>query len=189
MKHKQDADHLQIEMQQAENVVDELQDNLEKDAVEEGRLEFLKDQLLEAKEEKITHESSYGESVVAKDKNNESLKNTREQIAKMDVNIEEAKAKVSKAESKASRCANQRSSALRDKTMALEAVEMLKREKAEHEEHREEQLQVVGNFTDQATAISPRVPVDKGETGDSLDRKLHKLDKDLREAEKRYLSR
>lgn len=172
-------------MQQAENIVDELQDALDQDAVEEGRLDVLKDQLTEANDEKSTHEASYGESIIAKDKNNELLRVSREKMASKDVIIEDAKAKVLKAESRAAKCASQRSSALRDKNAALESVESEKLEREQYEREREEESQRVDEFSRKANDFCPRVPVDEGETGDSIDRKLEKLDKDLKDAEKR----
>ncbi|CAF9927782.1 MAG: Structural maintenance of chromosomes protein 6 [Alectoria fallacina] len=185
VKNKRDAQHLRIEMQQAETIVDELQDALDQDAVEEGRLDVLKDQLREANEEKSTHEASYGESIIAKDKNNELLRTSREQMASKDVTIEDAKAKVRKAESKASKCASQRSSALRDKNAAFDLVETEKLEREQFEIERDEESQRVDEFTRKANDFCPRVPVDEGETGDSIDLKLDKLNKDLKDAEKR----
>ena len=186
VKHKRIAIQRKIEMQQTQNVVEELQDALDNDRVEEGRLEALKEQLEDAKEDKITHESSYGESVVAKDKNNESLRKTRDEMASMDTQIKEAESKVLKAESKATRCANQRQAALRDMNTAFENVNASKEERETITEEREEHLGVVENFINQANEFCPRVPVEHGETGDSIDRKLAKLNKDLKEAEKRY---
>ena len=171
-------------MQQAENIVDELQDALDQDAVEEGRLDVLKDQLTEAKEEKSTHEASYGESIIAKDKNNELLRTSREQMASKDAFIEEAKANVRKAESKTERCASKRSSALRDKNAAFVSLESEKLERAQYEREREEESQRVDEFIRQANETCPRLAVDEGETCDSIDLKLEKFSKDLKEAEK-----
>ena len=185
VKSKRDAHRLKIEMQQAENIVDELQDALDQDAVEEGRLDVLKDQLSEAKEEKSTHEASYEESVIAKDKNNESLRTSREQMASKDLTIEDAKAKDLKAESRATKCANQRSSALREKNAAFEAVESGRLEREQCERERDKESKFVAEFTRKANDFCPRVPVDEGETGDSIELKLDKLNKDLKDAEKR----
>ena len=184
-RNKKDAQRLKLEMQQAENIVDELQDALDQDAVEEGRLDVLKAQFTEAKEEKSTHEASYEESVIAKDKNNELLRASREQMASKDVMIEEAKAKVLKAEGRANKCASQRASALRDKNAAFDAVESGKLEREQLEKERDEESRRVDEFTQQANELYPRVPVDEGETGDSIELKLEKLNKDLKDGERR----
>ena len=174
-------------MQQTQDVVDELQDALDNDRVEEGRLEALKEQLEDAKEDKSTYESSYGESVVAKDKNNESLKNTRDEMASMDTQIKEAEAKIFKAESKATKCGNQRQAALRDMNAAFENLNAAKEERGTYAVESEQHVKIVEDFTKQASEFCQRVPVDHGETGDSIERKTAKLEKDLKEAEKRYV--
>ncbi len=185
VKNKRDAGHLRMELQQAENMVDELQDALDQDAVEEGRLDELNCQLTEANEEKGTHEASYEESVIAKDRNNELLRASREQMASKDIIIEDAKAKVLKAESRVTKCASQRSSVLREKNAAFDAVASGQLERKQYERERDEVSLCVDEFTRKANDFCPRVPVDEGETGDSIDLKLQKLNKDLKEAEKR----
>lgn len=186
-KHQQDLLHLRIEMQQAETVVDELQDALDNDSIEEGRLVALKEQLKEAQDEKGTHENSYGDMVVAKDKNNELVKSTRDQMAAMDVNIKQAEAGVLKAEDKATRCANNRSAALREKNAAIEVVDKLHEAREREETARQERHTVVEGFTAEAAEICARVPVDEGQTYITLLRKHEKLEKDLVEANKRYV--
>ncbi len=186
VKHKEDVMRLKIELQQAETLVDELQDALEEDSVEEGRLESLKQQLKDAREEKIGHEASYEESVMAKDKNKESLESVRDEMAKFDAQLKEAEAKVLKAESRLTRCVNQRSSALTEMNTAFESVQAAKEELETIKEEREERARYVEDFTSRANEICPRVPVELGETHDSIQRKVSKLTKDLNEAERRY---
>lgn len=185
VRHGQNTEEKRIEMQQAQSMVEELQDALDQDAIEEGRLEALKDQLKEAMEEKTTHEGSYGEAVIAKDKVYESVRATRDQLADIDKQIQEAEAKVMKAENRAMQRATQRSSALREKSSAIEALEAEKQKMANLEKDHALQVAVVEDFTKQANGISPRVPIDEGETGNSIDNKLEKLKKDLSNADRR----
>ena len=185
-KHKKDVMRLKIDVQQAETMVDELQDALEEDSVEEGRLESLKQQLKDAREEKIGHEASYEDSVMAKDKNKESLESARDEMAKIDAQLKEAEAKVSKAESKLTRCVNQRSAALIEMNAAFESARAAKEDLETIKEEREELARAVEDFTIKANEICPRVPIETGETYDSLQRKIEKLKKDLINAERRY---
>ena len=185
-KQKKEVMRLKIDVQQAETMVDELQDALEEDSVEEGRLESLKQQLEDAREEKIGHEASYEESVVAKDRNRESVEKAKNEMAKIDAQLKEAEAKVLKAESKLTRCVNQRSSALTEMNAAYESVRAAKEELETIKEGREERVRRVEDFTRQANEICPRVPVEHGATYDSLDRKISKLQKDLSDAQRRY---
>ena len=187
MQHRQETRRLRISLQQADSLVDELQDALDADAIEEGRLEALKQQLAEAQEDVTTHENSYGESVIAKDKNHDSVRSTRNEMAVIDEQIKDDDAKVAKAESRATRCANQRSATLRDKNFAFEALEDAKKAKEQCEKEHNGQATIVENFIKQATEHCPRVLVDEGETGDSIERKYEKLQKDLAVAEKRWV--
>ena len=185
MRHGREKRQLQITSQQADSLVDELSDALDADAIEEGRLEALKGQLEEAREDEITQKNQYGDYVEAKDKNNESVRATRNEMAVIDIQIADAEETVKKAESKATKSANQRLAALRDKNAAFDAVEKEKKNKGLHEKEHDEQVALVENFTEQANAFCERVPVDKGETSDSIERKWAKLEKDLAAAEKR----
>lgn len=184
-KQHQEIGRRRIEMQQADTLVDELQDALDADAIEEGRLDVLKEQLEEAKSDKTTYEASYGEFVIAKDQNTKSLKTTREQMSDLDKKIEEAEVRVTKAESKATRCSDERTAALRDKNEAIEAVEKEKSDLEVYRNEKEDKVARVASFTEQANVLYPRVRVDEGETLDSLERKIEKLEKDLKAAEKR----
>lgn len=184
MKQKQEIGHRRIEMQQADTLVDELQDALDADAIEEGRLDVHKQQLAEAQEDQATHEASYGEFVIARDKNNDSMRTTRDEMAEMDKEIEEAEAKVAKAESKATRCSDQRAAALREKNVAIEAVEKEKRDREMYEKERDNKVADVESFTNQANEHCARVRVDEGETPESIERKYEKLRKDLAKADK-----
>ena len=139
----------------------------------------------EAQEEVQTYEASYGDSVITKDKNNDSLKAAREQMARLDKDIEEAELKVRKAESRATRCANERHAALHDKNTAIEAVAKENREKTQIETKRVQQVAIVDEFRGEAQQHCARVPVKEGETTDTLEKKYEKLKKDLEAANKR----
>ena len=172
-------------MQRAETIVEELQDALDRDAIEEGRLDALKRFLGEAEEEKTMHEASYEESVNAIDKVTEAMRTLREQMLEIDARIAEAEAKVLRAESKANRLENQRLIALQAKNKALEIVEAEQSRKRAQEKELDEKRQTVYSFIEQASAICARVAVDPGETGDSIDAKLKKLVADLKKYEDR----
>jgi len=184
-KHQQTLDNKQMDMQQAETLVEELRDALDRDAIEEGRLDQLKEQLKEAEEEKSTHEGTYEEAVIAKDKVNESTKATRAQMAQLDKEIKEAEAKVLKAEHKAAQRANERMAALRDKNAAIEAVDKAVIEKDTLKGERDRQAAIVEDFNTQAQEVCARVPIEQGQTEDSLNRLYNKIKKDLKNAEKR----
>ena len=187
MKHHKTTGQLRIEWQEAQTLVEELQDALERDEVEEGRLEALKKQLAEAEDEKGTHESSYEDSVLEKDRLFKALKCFKEQMANLDKAIEEAEAKLSKAEQKAAQRANKREDALREKNNALEVVERAIRDRQDTQRARDDKAATVENFKEQAGHVSDRVPIEKGETCGVIEEKLTKMNADLKKAERRFV--
>ena len=185
VRHQKASSRLRLEWQQAQTTVEELQDALDRDAVEEGRLDALKDQLAEATDEKSTHESSYENSVVEKDKLFKGLKATKDQMTDFDNSIKEAEAKLLKAEHRATQRANSREIALRDKNGALEAVDRVLQDRRETQKERDDKATTVETFKQEAGLIHPRVPIARGETCKNLEEKLNKMNVDLRKAERR----
>ena len=174
-------------MQSAQSIVEELQDALDRDAVEEGRLDALKEHLAEAREEVTTHEGSYEDSVIALDKARASMKDFKDQMSAFDTRIAEVEVKIVKAENKATKASAQREGALRLKNAAIESTEKAVQKKADLEAERLDKVKTVAEFTEQASNICPRVPVDVGETGTSIDTKLAKLSADLKRYEAKYV--
>ena len=172
-------------MQKAETIVADLQDALDRDVTEEGRLEALKTALAEASEEKTMDEGSYEDSVIAIDKATDAMNACRKQMSEIDVRIAEAEAMVLKAENKATRLETQRMTTLQAKNKALQTVKDEQKRKQDKEQEREQKAATVEDFIEQASAICPRVAVDAGETGTSIDNKLSKLIADLKKYEDR----
>ena len=185
VRHQKAIGRLRVEWQQAQTTVEELQDGLDHDAVEEGRLDALKEQLTEAKDEKNTHENSYENSVVEKDKLFKALKATKDQMADLDKSIKEAEAKLLKAENRAAHCASSRETALREKNSALDVVDQVLQDRQETQRERDNKAATVETFQSEASLIHPRVPIGKGETCRVIEEKLNKMTADLRKAEKR----
>lgn len=166
-------------MQKAEDVVAQLQDAIDADQIEEGRLDALKEALKEANEERSTHEGSYGDGVISSDKAKEAMRIAKEEMAEIDVRIEEVATKLKKAEAKASKATVQREKDLQQKTLAINAVSDAKEFLAHSQRRHHEQAAKVSDFIAQASVISSRIPVPQGETAESLDKKLIKLNRDL----------
>lgn len=184
-RHSREAKTLRIAVQRIEAGIEELQDALDHDAVEEGRLDALKEHLKEAEDEKSTHEGSYEDSVLTLDRIKEAMRVSLAEMSALDLQIAEAKAKLKKAETKALKASTVRAKALQSKNAAIESVQALQEGKRKTLGWREEKVLQVADFTTQASEICPRVPVDPGETGQSLDRKLEKLHSDLKKYEEK----
>lgn len=174
-----------IEYQGAQNFVEELQDALDQDQVEEGRLDALKSHLAEANEEITTHEGSYEEACEAKETLSQNLRSARESLQTAETEIDSAKANLSKAELKASHRGDERMSILREKNTALANVTSAKGKKEETCSEQKEQEERVLDFRRQAEEVSRRVAVERAETEESLSRKYDKLGKDLERIQRR----
>ena len=177
-QHKDAVEESKLTWQQAEDNADSFKDDLEKNASEEGRLEQLKKGLETAEERKRRCESDYQESVLAKDELLSRKKQVLEEMNKIDERAAAASRKVEKSRKFCENAEEERISVLIKKNEAFQAIESLRQSRSEQEEDRVAQSEKVEDFTVQAKRIGPRVAVDEGETPDSLERKLKKLDAD-----------
>ncbi|KAI4165063.1 MAG: hypothetical protein LQ342_001340 [Letrouitia transgressa] len=184
-RHGKESSELRLELQRAEDELEGLQDALDNDAIEEGRLDALKEHLTEAREELRAHQGSYEESVVSIDKAKESMRALRDQLSAIDVEIAEIEAKIRKAENKISKLSERREAALRGKNSAIADIDTAKERRDRLKIEREDVLETVTLWTEEASKISSRVKVDEGETCASLESKLAKLSTDLKKWEQR----
>ncbi|KAL8953621.1 MAG: hypothetical protein Q9222_000547 [Ikaeria aurantiellina] len=182
-RHKRNARELRIAAQKLENDVEGLQDAIDGDALEEGRLDALKEGLAETKEELVTHQASFGDSVVAVDKAREALRTLRDQMKVIDNETAEVQARIRKAEAKATKASERREAVLREKNQAIAELEQAIKSKADAQARRADYAETSSIWNRKATEVCPRVPVDRGETCASLERKLEKLQADLRKWE------
>lgn len=184
VRHGRETKSIRLAMQKAEDIVEKLQDALDSDAIEEGRLDALKEHLEEAEEERAAHAGSFEESVIASDKAKETLRTKREQLSRMDSRVEEATNKLAKVKARSAKAEEQREKALQRKNAAISSVVQAKEALARTEEERDDKTAVVAHFVEQANVVCARVPVDAGETSSSLDKKLIKLDTDVKRFER-----
>ncbi len=175
---------LRLRVQRAEDLAEKRQDELERDTVQDGRLDALIAGLKEAEEEKTLHEGSYQDAIISKEKYNEVAKQLNEEIKTFDDEIKEITAKIKKAEMKASRLAQTRYTALQEKNQAVQAIQDAREDKQREEEKRQRQADRTAHFVSQASQVAARVPIDPNETARSLDQKLTKLSEDLERFER-----
>ena len=184
VRHGRETKNLKVAMQKADDVVENLRDALDRDAIEEGRLDALKENLVEAEDDRATQAGSFEESVIASDNAKASLREKREQMAAIDARIEEVAVKTNKAQGRSAKIQDQRQKALQQKNAAIESVKKAKDAFALTEIEHGEKAETLKEFTRMASDICARVPVDEGENTDSLDRKLTKLEADVKRFEK-----
>lgn len=166
-------------MQEAQSAVEKLQDLLEEDVVEEGRLDGLKNLLADAKEEERMHEVAHEASLAEKDKLRAEIARCQQKLDDVNEDVRKLMALVEKAEAKANQRRNDRMVRLREKNNAIDAAKEAKGQRVIREREVAEARSTVDEFKEAATAFSPRVPIPANETYDTLSRKEQKLKRDI----------
>lgn len=187
VRHERQERELQIEVQKADDLVEQLKEAIEKDNVEDGRLEGLKAGIAESEEDMRVAEASYEDGINANDVLIEKLKGLRRELAAKDAEIASAEGKVRGLEREESKASAARRKALGEKNAAIGRVEDVQRDKIETEHKREQAAARVLNFSEKASMVASRVAIDATETASSLDRKLEKLTQDLQQYDRQYV--
>ena len=186
VRHQRHTRDLRLAAQRAQETVEGLQDALERDAVEEGRLDELKRILEEATEEVKMYEDQYQDSVNELDKAKEEMNDAQKELQEVKSRVEEANARIGKAERKVAKYESERQAFATQRARSIDIVTRAERRQREAEQTRAEKAKTVEEFIGEASKVSARrEPVPEGETGDSLDKKLGKLNEDLERAEQR----
>lgn len=179
-RHAREAGNLRVEVQRLTHDMDCLQEAIDRDSVEEGGLDVLKKGLEEAKTQRASYEAQYGDSVVAMDKAREPLTTIKEQMKVIENDIANTHTKLKKAETKCVVKLGERDVALREKNIAIDEHRRAREAKVAAQVARADHAETVTVYTGQARQICPRVAVDQGETCASLEKKLDKLQADLK---------
>ncbi|EZF29914.1 hypothetical protein H101_06437 [Trichophyton interdigitale H6] len=178
--HNNQEHELFVESQRAEDRVDDLKEAIDKDRNQDGRLEALTSALREAEEELKLHERSFEDCVNARDAATNKVKEIKRELAAKDTEISRVSEDTRKAENELSVKANKRHTALVGKNDAIAKTDTAKAQVTQIERKQEDTAARIADFIQKASMVSPRVPIDAGETETSLAEKLERLDRDLR---------
>jgi chromosome segregation ATPase len=174
-KHKRDRQELIVRVQRIDSNLEGMQDELDRDNVEDGRLEALRDELREAKEEYTLHGGSWGEVVMAMEASKALVAKLQHDFEGIKEQIRQHEKRIERAERRTEQLRQARQLALKEKNISIEAVSAAKNAKLVTEQKRDRQQQRVEEFIREASKICGRVPIDDGETMESIDAKLVKL--------------
>ena len=180
VRHEKRLNEQQIAMQKAEDHVEELKEALEKENVEDGHLDVLRETLKDAEEEKRVNEGSYNDSSEAMQAMMNTLKESRRELKEKDAQISRLQGELRVAESEQHTVQDKRRQILSSKNAVLQRIDEAKQSKATIYRKREEVVERVLDYNEKASLVSPRVAVDEGETTRSLDNKLERYHRDLR---------
>ncbi|TIA56811.1 DNA repair protein [Aureobasidium pullulans] len=179
-RHDRDAKEIRLQRQQLEDRIEQLQAELDADAVNNtSALDELHAQYSEAEQNLQAANDTMEDSVNALDKLGDDNRDVKHQLDAANKQVEEAKAQLTKAEKRLEDKTASREYALRQKNQALEFVDMAQQEKESLEVSRVEQERLINeDYLPGATNVSRRIPVEPGNTVEVLDRKLEKLEQE-----------
>lgn len=184
-RHKRAYEDLKINRQRAEDQVEALQAELDRDTIEDGRLDALQGFLAEAECDLSIDEESYGNIGLEMEQlNNQALVQRRE-LDSVKERLADHEAKFRKAQLKVRNTEQARKIALEEKNLAIALIEDFQAEKARAERKLQQQTEQVANFVEQASKISARVPVGEGQTPASLDAQINAIRDQLKAYNKR----
>ena len=179
VRHSRQGNSLRIAQQKAEDRVEELRDALDKETVEDGRLEALQASLNETEAEKKINEGSYRDCANAIDEVMQRLKSIRRDVAAKDEEIAVLKDSLQAAQNEESGIADRRARILSEKNAAIRQISTFQQEKMRLERKREQVVKRIIEYSEKAGLVSERVAIDEGETPISLDKKLERSHRDL----------
>ncbi|KAJ5152855.1 uncharacterized protein N7482_009333 [Penicillium canariense] len=178
-EHQRKGQELKIEMQQLEDHAEALRDALERENAEDGQIDALQAALKDAEDDLQLNQGSFQDSEAAMAAIMESLKTMRREISAKDRDLETLLQNSRVAKEEQNRVDNERRKILSNKNLAVAHIDQDKRNREKMHEKREQVAARVLDYTEKASLVSARVPVDEGETPDSLDQKLERLNRDL----------
>ncbi|KAJ5162448.1 hypothetical protein N7492_007840 [Penicillium capsulatum] len=178
-EHHRRSKELNLAFQSLDDHAEALRDALDRESAEDGGIEALRSTLKDTEEEQRVHEGSLADSDTAMKESTESIKLMRRTKAEKEHFISDLLEKSRVAESERSRVDIHRRQILSEKNAAIAQIEMNKQDRQKVLEKKEQSAATVLRYTEMASSVSARVPVDEGETAASLDHKLTRLQIDM----------
>ena len=178
--HKQGSDKLKRALQRAEERVDTLRAELDSFNIEDGRLEGLKQTLVDVEREKAIAAEAYGELGLEKNKLNQIATEQKRNLAEVKKRLEEQEAKIAKMKLKCRNLENVRMMALAAKNNAITRIEVARQDREKAQQKRDQEAARVTEFIAEATKVCQRIPIEPGQTANSLDSRLRSLDEQLK---------
>jgi hypothetical protein len=183
-RHRRETRRLTLEVQQAEERVNTLQDELEADTPQTGTLENLEAVLKKEEDEKKSLAEQYQLGATEKERLNTEQRRLKSEVDSIDRQISEIEAKITKVDGRKRKLGDERYGVVVKKNEAYAEVADSEQRKQALEQARDNQATKVAVYVEGASKVSDRVSIDPGETTQSLDAKLHKLGEQLKRAQR-----
>jgi chromosome segregation ATPase len=172
-------------MQQLEDHAESLKDALEYN--KDGQLDALKNVVRAAEIELESYEASFEDAKIAVAALMENLKNLRREVKEKVAKLAALRQSCNVAREEKERVEDKRHRIISDKNAAIARVNDDKRHRDRIREKHDQLVTRILELTEQASIITERVPVDEGETTDSLATKLDRLKRDLQRYSDQYV--
>ncbi|OCT47698.1 Structural maintenance of chromosomes protein 6 [Cladophialophora carrionii] len=173
--HDNHTAELRIQVQKAEDRVEQLEDAIKEDHSESGKLEQLRQELQKAEDELKVHENSFEDSVNELDELKKKLRAAHDKCGEVDGRIQAANGVAEKAKEAAQAASRKREYDLYEKNNAFAVIEEGQNDRGSLERRLQEIEEHVASFTEQARAVCERVNLPEGDTYESLKKKHEKL--------------
>jgi chromosome segregation ATPase len=175
LQHKREQGRLMVASQRADDIVEGLNAELDSLEIDEGHLDSLRSDLAEAQDELRIAEEAYGVESLERDPLNRESAAKKRDLDAVKLRVAEQESKLNKARNKVRNTEQARRMILDDTNTASVAIAQAEAAKEAAENDRQERVARLADFIEQASKISPRVPVPPGETHSSLAAKYEQL--------------
>lgn len=173
--HMKTIQNLKIDSQRADEKAEALQIELERDIVEDGRLEMYRENLKIDQQNLAIDQETYGNTRLEEVRLNEVAAGRKSELDAVNNRVTDHEAKINKATLKTRQKAAARSTVLPRKNLAMQHVAEYQAAKRALEEKRDRVAATLVTYNAQATQVCPRVAIDPGQTKESLERTFNKL--------------
>jgi structural maintenance of chromosomes protein 6 len=185
--HDRQERSLKADIQTAQHLCDEIQEKIDADNIEEGKLDALKQALSDLEQELVHNEKIRNDAVKEKEKHTAKWKAMEPNIRAIEGRGREAETRLKTAKGKTRQREEARQSVLYQKNKLHEVLAKLQSDQSVLEQDKAQLEGVVAEFTDGASEVGPRVPVDRRDSQETLKAKMEKLEEERRNHERRWV--
>ena len=159
-----------------------LEDELEADTPQTGKIEALEQEIEQIEKEIEMDENQYEDSVTEKDRLNGQQRERKVQLDDVIAGIDELTKKIKNASLSKELLEKDQHEMVLNKNEALAKVDDAKAKRARREAVKQQQAETVETYTRQATQVCARVAVDPGVSPEAYDKKLVSLQAQIQKA-------
>ncbi|KAM3421934.1 Structural maintenance of chromosomes protein 6 [Cercospora zeina] len=183
-KHRRETNILNIRHQEADDEVEKVQNEIDANIPQDGRLQELENQLKEVNAELEGAKAAMEDAIGAKADLNDRARELKTAVDQAQQALDKEHGLIARAEERLSKCKDGRTEALFAKNAALADVNRYKEHLERTQQKVLDQQAVVDEWTSEARKTSERVGIEDGQTIESLGQQLSRLQEDIKKAQR-----